>query len=95
MFKLQSTRVPVPRVMRNSSPSRRKYPFDDMDVGDWFFVDGPSKSTFNTYVYTVGRELGVKFSTRRTFMAKDNDNWVPCEPDDPKAVPGVWVGRVE
>lgn len=94
MFELQRG-VPIPPVKRSVTPVRRKYPFEDMQVGDFFFVDGKTKNTLGTHVSTVGKELGRKFSTRLTFARKNKSGWEICEPGDKGAVQGVGVWRVE
>ena len=84
-------RVPVPRQRR--TVPRTKYPFEQMEVGDMFFVPDLDKNTLVTYVSAVGIELGRRFTTRLTYMVQRKKQWVPATADTPKAVRGVGVWR--
>jgi hypothetical protein len=64
MYELQDNIPLPPPVRRPRQAGRRKYPFEDMEVGSFFFVEGKTKNTLGTHVTTVGKELGKKFSTR-------------------------------
>lgn len=86
-------KVPLPKAMRPATTSRRKYPFDEMDVGDMFFVPHKEKNTLATHASAVGVTLGRKFRTRLTYMKETREGWVPCAADDKKAVIGVGVWR--
>lgn len=56
MFKIEKG-VPLPADDR---PGRRaKYPFEDMDIGDSFFVPGHMKMA--STISAAGRKLGMKF----------------------------------
>ncbi len=94
MHEVQSG-VPIPKAMRSSTGKRRKYPFEDMEVGDMFFVPDKKKNTLATHASTTGKALGRKFSTRLTFMKQTDDGWVSCDPDDEDAVRGVGVWRTK
>lgn len=87
--------VPIPKADRPVPPAKRVYPFEDMDVGDMFFVPTKGKNNIAIYASRVGRKLGRKFSTRRLHMVELDDGWVPCEPDDMGSVQGIGVWRVE
>jgi hypothetical protein len=94
MFKLQSN-FPIPPVRRSATPVRRKYPFETMEVGEMFFVEGKKKNTLGTHVSTVSKQLGRKFSTRLTFARQGAKGWEPCDPDADGAVQGVGVWRMK
>ena len=95
MLKLQSN-VPLPRTIRpRARGRRRKYPFESMQVGSFFFVPGITREKIYGHVYQVGKQLGMKFSTRLTYMREVADEWQPCEPDDKGSTLGVGVWRVE
>lgn len=94
MYALQKD-VPIPRIMRAPTTVRRKYPFEDMKVGDMFFAEGKTKNTLGTHATTVAKQLGHKYATRLTFMKKVKGQWVPCDPTDKNAVQGVGVWRTE
>lgn len=83
--------VPMPRSRR--TVPRRKYPFEEMEVGDMFFVPNLSENTLVTYVSAVGQELNRKFATRLTYMVQKKKQWVPAAEDTPGAVQGVGVWR--
>lgn len=86
-------KVPLPDTLRLNKPARRKYPFDQMEVGDMFFVPNKDKNTLATHASTVGAATGRKFSTRLTYMCMAHDGWTPCESDEAGAVLGVGVWR--
>lgn len=94
MFELQDNIPLPPPVRRPRITRRRKYPFEDMEIGQHFFVEGKTKNTLGTHVTTVGKQLGKKFSTRLCHMKKIKGSWRLCEPTDKGAVQGVGVWRV-
>lgn len=95
MYELQSN-IPLADVVPGKRKGRRsKYPFEDMKVDDMFFVPNKEKNTLAAYVWSVGNDLGRKFSSRLTYMAREGERWVPCDPEDPKAVRGIGVWRTE
>lgn len=88
--------VPQPKVFRAQRPARRKYPFEEMSVGDMFFVPNKTRNTLATHVSTTGKALGRKFATRLVTMRQTRDaGWELCEPNDPAAVTGIGVWRTE
>ncbi len=69
--------VPIPRAQRHVPASRRKYPFEDMEIGDMFFVPGKEKNTLATHASTTGKQLGRQFITRLLWMVQLEDgDWV-------------------
>lgn len=87
--------VPVPKVTKADGPKRRKYPFEDMAVGDMFFVPGKTKNTLTTHCSTVGKKLGRKFITRLTYMVETLEGWEQAEPTVDGAIQGIGVWRTE
>lgn len=85
--------VPIPDVARPKAPQRRKYPFEELEVGEMFFAPDKTRSGLATHVSAVGKKLGRKFSARKTFMRVVKGQWAPCEEGDPGAVAGVGVWR--
>lgn len=86
--------IPQPKVVRATAKSRRKYPFEEMDVGDMFFVPNKVKNMLATHVSTVGKKLGRKFTTRLVTMVRGEDGWELCEVGLRGAVMGIGVWRV-
>lgn len=66
--------VPIPEVDRRSKQPRRKYPLEDMKVGDFVFYPGSNPRSVSSYVSRVSRKLG-KFTTRRGFASKQDGVW--------------------
>jgi hypothetical protein len=93
LLELQDNIPLPPPVRRPRVTRRRKYPFEEMAVGQHFFVEGKSKNTLGTHVTTVGKQLGRKFSTRLCHMKKVKQKWQLCEADDKGAVQGIGVWR--
>lgn len=85
--------VPIPQPLRTVLPSRRKYPFDQMDVGDHFFVPNRTKNTLATHASTVGKQLGRKFVTRLHYAYETEEGWEPCTKETDGAVLGIGVWR--
>ncbi len=87
--------IPKPKTLRPPSATARRYPFDEMEVGDMFFIPDRAKNTFATHASMVGKQMGRKFSTRMMYMKdpKNKGHWVECEQSDPKAVLGIGVFR--
>lgn len=94
MHKIQKN-VKVPKALRPRLTSRRKYPFEEMDIGDMFFVPDKKRNTLATHASTVGRDLKRKFTTRLLYMKQTNGHWDPCDATDKGATLGVGVWRVE
>lgn len=90
--------VPLPKAARHAPPARRKYPFDEMDVGMMFFVPNKTKNTLSTHVSTTGKALRRKFETRLTHMReteKGRGDWRLCKPGDKGATLGIGVWRTK
>ena len=94
MYEIQKG-VPIPKLKRTKPPVFRKYKFDEMAVGDFFFVPNKEKNTMVTHTATVGKKLGVKFTTRLLHMRESLEGWTECGATDEGAVLGVGVWRSE
>jgi hypothetical protein len=81
--------VPLASIERKQA--RRKYPFEQMEVGDMIFVPGTTK--ISTYVSAAGSKLGWRFRTRRLHMHKKGTRWKPCTKDAEDAIFGTGVWR--
>ena len=92
MFKLQSN-VPLQRTIRPRARGRRKYPFEQMQVGQFFFVPGIERKQIYGHVWAVGKQLGMKFSARACYMRQVAEEWQPCEPEDKGSTLGVGIWR--
>lgn len=93
MLKIQKN-VEMVKVYREKPP-RKKYPFDEMEVGDMFFIPHKDKNTMMSLASAAGRRLGRKFATRMTFMVEVEGNWLPCTDKAPDRVSGIAVWRME
>jgi len=95
MLRLQSN-VPLPKTIRPTSRGRRrKYPFEAMRVGDFFFVPGITTQQIYGHVWNTGRRLGRTFKTRLCYMREELGQWQTCDENDPGAMLGVGVWRTE
>lgn len=95
MLKLQSN-VPLPRTIRPTARGRRrKYPFESMRVGSFFFVPGITRDQIYGHVWSVGKKLGMKFSCRLCYMIHVGEEWRLCDQNDNGATLGVGVWRTE
>lgn len=93
MFNLQSN-VAIPKTIRPTSRGRRrKYPFEAMQVGSFFFVPGKTRQQLYGHVWQVGKDLDMKFAVRLSYMRKVLDDWQPCDQMDVGATLGVGVWR--
>lgn len=96
MLPISKRKAPIPAVTRPPiAARRRKYPFDDMKVGQHFFVPDKTKNTLSTHASTVGKKLGMKFETRLCWMKRVDKEWVPCEETERGAHQGIGVWRME
>jgi hypothetical protein len=95
MLRLQSN-VPLPKTIRPSARGkRRKYPFEAMQIGDFFFVPSITTQQIYGHVWNTGKRLGKTFRTRLCYMAKDAaGDWKPCDQNDSGATLGVGVWRM-
>ncbi len=96
MYAIQKN-IPIPAPIAGPrATGRRKYPFEQLDVGDMFFVPERTKNRLTTHASTVGKQLGRSFRTRLLYMTADEaGNWVPATKDTPGAVIGIGVWRDE
>lgn len=85
--------VPVPKTLRTTTSTRRKYPFETMEVGDMFFIPERTKNTLATHASTVGRKLNRKFLTKLAYMRMTKEGWKPCDSGAAGAVLGIGVWR--
>lgn len=84
MFEIEAS-IPIPKIIKEPKPKRQlKYPFDQMEIGDSFFVPFPKdcsdqkaetrrirtnvSSAFNTYMRKI-----KKTSTHLTFRVLEKD----------------------
>lgn len=92
MYKVHSN-VPLPAPARRAS-GRRKYPFEDLEVGDYFFVPHRPRERMSTYVSTVSKQMGRKFSARQVTMALIKGTWQLVDASHPEGVSGTGIWRV-
>lgn len=95
MFKLQSN-VPLPKTIRpRARGRRRKYPFESMKVGSFFFVPGITREQIYGHVWQTGKQLNMRFSTRACYMREVSGEWQLCGDQSEKgATLGVGVWRI-
>jgi hypothetical protein len=85
----------LPKPIRNST-RQPKYPFADLKVNEFFFLEGRETNTMYSYAWLQGQKLKRKFSTRLTYMRTvRGKGWQPAEEGDKGAVIGVAVYRVK
>ena len=95
MFQLQRD-VPPPRGRRiRDDDARKKYPFESMQIGHFFFVPNRKHSSIRTYFITAGQKHGIKFRSEQIHARQIDDRWQQCEQGDEGATPGVGVWRIE
>lgn len=89
--------IPLPKRTRSGVAARsRKYPFDQMVVGQMFFIAGKTRNTLSTYFANVGKRLSMKFSSRMVHMCRGADGvWSLCDATTDGAVRGLGVWRTE
>lgn len=93
MLQLQRN-VPPPIPRRSPTDGRKKYPFETMQIDDFFFVEGKSKNSIRTYFTTAGTKHGITLKSQLIHARKDELGlWRPCEEDTPGATIGVGVWR--
>lgn len=83
--------VPLAPLVRRQR--RRKYPFDEMAVGDMIFI--PGARSISPYVSAVGKKLRFKLTTRRLNMKLTKKGWKPCRPFDKGVTFGTGVWRTK
>lgn len=92
--------VPIPPVDRRSE-RKRKYPVEEMSVGDGIFVAGRSRASLSAYISRITKDLPGTYSVRSCWMRKipktpgGTPQWSLCEPDDEGARKGTAVWRVK
>lgn len=93
MYTVQKN-VPLPKVQKVAGTRQRKYPFEDLTVGAFFFIPDRDKNNMSAHASNVGRDLGRKFATRLVYMrSTDDETWEVCDKDDDGAVLGIGVWR--
>lgn len=93
--------MPMAKSMRKPPPPGKKYPFDEIDVGDGFFLAGRVTNNLSNQASTTGKKLGKKFKTMLTYMTHDATmedplahQWKRCDKDAAGATLGIGVWRV-
>jgi hypothetical protein len=92
MLQLQSN-VPPPR-RRPVNDRRKKYPFESMQVGHFFFVKGKTKNSIRSYFSTAGKQHGIQLTSKLIHARKVDGEWKECEENDEGATVGVGVWRI-
>lgn len=87
--------MPMAGSLRKPPPPRRKYPFNELEIGDGFFLAGRSTNNLSNQASTIGRKLGRKFKTMLTYMSVSETGWERCEKGDPDAQLGIGVWRTK
>lgn len=93
MLQLQRN-VPPPR-RQPVTDKRKKYPFETMQIGDFFFVANKKRNSIRSYFSAAGKQHGIQL-TSRLIHARKNDvgEWEECPADTPGATIGVGVWRM-
>jgi hypothetical protein len=73
----------------------RRYPFEKLEIGEWFFVPNKTGKSLYSHVSNVGKKLGRVFSTTQVYMREGPEGWESCTEDEPGAVIGVCIRRLE
>lgn len=94
LFKVQYDE-PLPPVDRRPQNTRRKYPFEQMLVGGWFFIPGKNSRSVGAYVARETGPLEGKFSVRHTWARQIDGDWKVCAATDEGAKEGTGVWRTE
>ena len=94
MLQLQRNVPPPAAPQRQTIDGRRKYPFETMQVNDFFFVAGKRRNSIRTYFATAGKKHGITLKSQLIHARKDDDGqWKMCDADAPGAKVGVGVWR--
>jgi hypothetical protein len=90
------------KSLRKPPPPRKKYPFDELEIGDGFFLKDRTKNNLSNQASTIGKNLGKKFKTMLTYMTHSATNedpqgqqWKRCTKDEHGAVLGIGVWRMK
>ena len=95
MYEIQK-KAPVPKIVRAASAVKRKYPFAQLGVDEFFFIPNRKKNNMSAHASNTGKQLDRKFTTRLAYMVEAGEGvWVPCDEKTPGAVLGIGVWRVE
>ena len=90
MIPVMLRKIPMPTASVRVTSVRRKYPFNELEVGDWFFVPDRPKNNLSTQASITGKKLGKQFSTRLLYVLDD----VEVDASTDGAVLGIGVWRV-
>lgn len=71
-----------------------KWPFENMEIGDFFFAPLVNPDSFVTMSNRWKRRLGRTFTTRQTWARRVDDEWQLCKEDDEGALRGVGCWRI-
>lgn len=93
MLQLQRN-VPMPKARRSPGDRRHKYPFETMQVNDFFFVPGKEKNSIRTYFAAAGKRHNITLRSQLIYARRNADGqWVPCQENDTGSTIGVGVWR--
>lgn len=92
MLQLQRNIPPPKSHQVKPGDKRKKYPVESMQTGDFFFVEGKVHSSIRTYFSTLGKQHGVRLTSKQIHARRNElEQWVECPEDTPGAVMGVGV----
>ena len=88
-----------PPVLRRQP--RRKYFFENMSIGESFFVGNRQLKSMSSYVSRTTKDLDGRYVVRAELVRRPREGedqefeWVRAKKGDPDAVAGVGIYRVE
>ncbi len=84
----------VPKSVRTASRPR-KYPFHDLQPGEFFFTPGAKPSTMMSLASSTGKRLKRTYQTRQLHMKLVKGRWMQVDAKEKGAQFGVAVYRTE
>jgi len=84
--------APLPAPTRGKRQSQ--YPFEELEVGDMFFVPYREKNNLKNRATQLGKKLNRKFVTRVLWMVDTPKGWMPDTEAQGQLVQGIGVWRI-
>ena len=100
LFKVQDG-VELPEINRAPKVPRRKFPVQNMEPGQMFFVPGKSSRSVSAYISRITKHLPGKYTARHVWARKPRKgedqklDWVLCASHEKGSTEGVGVWRTE
>lgn len=93
MTEMLSIQSGVPKPARQTKAPRRKYPLEEMEVGQFLFYPGSNSRYVSSYVSRAAKDMLQVFSTKHCWAVRRRGAWKLVDEAFPGAIEGTGIWR--